>query len=1029
MTLVKEVTYGIGAFGYTLLSFSVISWSMYYYVPPPSQGLVPRVPVYLFGMAMVLGRIVGALSDPVVGYWSDRVSTKWGKRLPFVVFGSLPLVALYVLLWNPPVNGESILNFAFLALVLVSFFFMYTFVVCPYLALLPTMARTPTERVRLSAWLSVGVMTGGGLVGITSSFVIGLMGFRLMGLLWGFAALTCLYVSVWVLRRAERTPPGDLPQEPSCPSDPRPESPGARDPHLCDPRSEHSRPFVPSFFLARVEEVFTAVRRDRPLLIYLKTMTLAWVGVNVLLVSLPYLLSVYLGIEKEYISVYAGATAVTAALTLPWLNWIISRVGQKETFAGAMLFAAVLMVSFLLLGRGDSPVSNLARAFIFFALAGVPLAPLYVLPNSLLAEIIDNRKKELDEHVEAFYFGLQGFVLEFALGLSFGLTTLFFGSLGYGEDGSMGVAAVPLLTGLCFGGAYAFFRRFPLGGRAPQHPGQGGGGGIGSGGVCKGSELPSRQAPLSTRPQRRSNVSVPPAQDQRKGFVAWVERRFSRGFERARPEVKRWTPAGIPALRKSRRPLRDGDHVLVIGGGIAGSAFARQLLRYTYMLGKDVKVTLINATSCNYCGGLMTDLSFRMLEEFFEYEFPKELILGDIVECVYINPSGEAPVEVGQRLITMLRTDKFGYPGFDDYFRERILEGIENGRLSSRLQVIEKGTVTSVKLPKTPSEKVRISYHRYEPGVGFVRSDLEGDILVVASGLRSLRGRVMQELADQTGYVPPKLMAASVTEVDSSGAELDRMLGRMLIVDDVVPNCVAAIIYKRENWVTVTSLNKRLDKDDLTRIFEHPGVKEYIVLPDVASRLRCHAICQATVYTTEAREFFGDRWLVLGDLTGYGRVLKDGYYSAFLGAHLAAWTMAYVGVAHEDMERHYLPPLKRFEVDNRIGMALFYLNRWLALTGWFPKVLIGAARSERRMGRYGSAVHAGIRALATGELTYKMILCLFVCGILRYALRHPVELLRLLVGSLTRRREKLTGPLLHMARGKAGARPGALWRR
>lgn len=506
-----------------------------------------------------------------------------------------------------------------------------------------------------------------------------------------------------------------------------------------------------------------------------------------------------------------------------------------------------------------------------------------------------------------------------------------------------------------------------------------------------------------------------PVSGNRRGFAAWVEKTFSRGFERARPEINGWTPSAPSSRRKSRIPLKDGDHVLVVGGGIAGSAFARQLLRYTYDLGKDVRVTLVNATSCNYCGGLMTDLSFRMLEEFFDYEFPRELILGDIVECVYINPSGEVPVEVGQRLITMLRTDKFGYPGFDDYFRERILQGVKNGKLASRLTVIEKGMVTSMGLPRGGDGKVHVVYHCYEPGVGFVRRDLEGDVLVVASGLRSLRGRAIQEFAEQTGYVPPRLMEASVTEINSSKARFDRMSGRMLIVDDVVPNCVAAIIYKRESWITVTSLNKRLDKDDLVRIFEHHAVKEYIDLPDVTSRLRCHAICQATVYTTEAKEFFGDRWIVLGDLTGYGRVLKDGYYSAFLGAHLAAWTMAHVGVAREDMEKHYLPPLKRFTADNRIGMLLFYLNRYLATTGWFPRLLIAAARSESEVSRYGSAVHAGIRALATGELTYKSILCLFVTGLVGYMLKHPIRTLRLLVGYALRRRSKPTGPdpLLH----------------
>lgn len=443
MSVLREAIYGVGAFGYTILSFSVISWSMYYYVPPPFQGLVPRVPVYLFGVAMVMGRVIGALSDPIIGYWSDHVSTRWGKRLPFVIFGTLPLGVLYILLWNPPLQNESILNFAFLALVLMSFFFMYTFVVCPYLALLPAIARNPVERVRLSTWLSVGIMAGGALVGVSSSFLIGLVGFKLMGVLWSVVAMACLYVSAWVLRDADRGSPVK---------------------GLASLNGFSSRSPFSGFSIARIRGVFLEVGKDESLLVYLRTMTLAWMGINVLLISLPYLLSVYLGIDKEDIGMYAGATVFTTALVLPWLGFVVARLGQKNAFGLAMLSAAVLTTSFLLAGHNPLPLSNSAQALIFFALAGLPLAPLYVLPNSLMAEIIDHRKRRTGDDVEAFYFGLQGLVLEFSLGLSFGVTSLFLGCLGYGGEKSLGIAIIPVVTGLCFAGAYAFFRKFPIGG-------------------------------------------------------------------------------------------------------------------------------------------------------------------------------------------------------------------------------------------------------------------------------------------------------------------------------------------------------------------------------------------------------------------------------------------------------------------------------------------------------------------------------------------------------------------------------------
>ncbi|GGB80340.1 MFS transporter [Henriciella pelagia] len=60
------------------------------------------VPAALVGLALILALIVDAVSDPVVGYWSDNVRTRFGRRHPFMYGALIPVAVVYFFTWNPP---------------------------------------------------------------------------------------------------------------------------------------------------------------------------------------------------------------------------------------------------------------------------------------------------------------------------------------------------------------------------------------------------------------------------------------------------------------------------------------------------------------------------------------------------------------------------------------------------------------------------------------------------------------------------------------------------------------------------------------------------------------------------------------------------------------------------------------------------------------------------------------------------------------------------------------------------------------
>jgi len=63
-------------------------------------GLAPS----LAGIALMVGRLWDAITDPAMGNMSDRTTFRMGRRRPYMLFGSIPLALAYIALWTPPVG-------------------------------------------------------------------------------------------------------------------------------------------------------------------------------------------------------------------------------------------------------------------------------------------------------------------------------------------------------------------------------------------------------------------------------------------------------------------------------------------------------------------------------------------------------------------------------------------------------------------------------------------------------------------------------------------------------------------------------------------------------------------------------------------------------------------------------------------------------------------------------------------------------------------------------------------------------------
>ena len=56
----------------------------------------------LCGTVFLVASVVDAISDPLVGAWSDNLRSRWGRRHPFMLASVLPLTVAFYLMYAPP---------------------------------------------------------------------------------------------------------------------------------------------------------------------------------------------------------------------------------------------------------------------------------------------------------------------------------------------------------------------------------------------------------------------------------------------------------------------------------------------------------------------------------------------------------------------------------------------------------------------------------------------------------------------------------------------------------------------------------------------------------------------------------------------------------------------------------------------------------------------------------------------------------------------------------------------------------------
>ncbi|MEC4894806.1 MAG: MFS transporter [Oscillatoria sp. PMC 1051.18] len=151
LNFITKLAFGAGDMGAAITANVLVFFLL------PFFTNVAGLPAGLAGSILTIGKISDAINDPIIGVMSDRTRSRWGRRLPWMLFGAIPFGILFFLQWVVPrfSNNDAVNDwwlFGYYILIAVLFNLAYTAVNLPYTALTPELTQDYNERTSLNSF-------------------------------------------------------------------------------------------------------------------------------------------------------------------------------------------------------------------------------------------------------------------------------------------------------------------------------------------------------------------------------------------------------------------------------------------------------------------------------------------------------------------------------------------------------------------------------------------------------------------------------------------------------------------------------------------------------------------------------------------------------------------------------------------------------------------------------------------------------------------------------------------------------------
>lgn len=359
------------------------------------------VPVGLAGAATTGVLVFDMITDPLIGYLSDRTRSRWGRRAPWMVAGAVVMAAGTYGLFAVP---EGLTGAPALPWVL-GFFMLatlgFTMVAIPYSAMAGEITQDPRERSAMTAWrmgfAALGILIGGALVpGLAAGGGHAFAALAVSPLIVG-----SIWLSVFATRRAPRI---------------------AR----------------PSTVSPRI--MLRLVAGNRPFLILAVLYGVMTLAIALITAGMPFA-ALYLVLDSGNTAL-SGAAAALGVLSLLFASFTVGAILSQALWvlvsarlgkAGALTLGLGLYIALLAWLFSALPSANVTAIAGLFVLAGMTNGAYQQIPWAMYPDLMDVTRAESGEAIEGGFSAIWLFGQKAANALAPLLLALILGAFGWTE--------------------------------------------------------------------------------------------------------------------------------------------------------------------------------------------------------------------------------------------------------------------------------------------------------------------------------------------------------------------------------------------------------------------------------------------------------------------------------------------------------------------------------------------------------------------------------------------------------------------
>ena len=405
LSMKEKLAFGAGDMASNILFATVNFYFLYFMINV--GGLEPA---YASGVFLV-GKGWDAITDYLMGRIVDKTHTKFGKRKVYMMFGAVPFVISFALMWMVPGTSIQALKFLFYTAMYILYCTTWTIVYIPYNTLAPNMTNDYDERTTLNSiriiMANLGLILGAAIFALLADGNESVFYEALVGsvgednaLRYAYLTAACIFAAialvVWLLCTF-----------------------GVKE------RYDYSEDNDKSFFVTLKE--FFKLKEFRNIMM---TFLLSMMGFDIIMTVFVFYINDSLGFggDATLSMVFIAIPLVCAIFSAPLWDFLCKKLQKHVVYA----ISCVYMTAILLLAI-FMPQQNVVLTIIHVALCGIGMSAIQIIPWAALPDVVD-----VDEYVngkrrEGAYYGVTQFCYKAASGIGCALVSLILGAAGYIE--------------------------------------------------------------------------------------------------------------------------------------------------------------------------------------------------------------------------------------------------------------------------------------------------------------------------------------------------------------------------------------------------------------------------------------------------------------------------------------------------------------------------------------------------------------------------------------------------------------------